>query len=97
MQERFECPACENACGHHHPLANAFTPDNDDAARGDFGIVAGGDVPRDRLGSQRPFAIVIVGGLMVNLAMSVFILPTLYVWFARRRDTLPEPEGSFEI
>ena len=34
---------------------------------------------------------------MVNLAMSVFILPTLYVWFARRRDTLPEPEGSFEI
>ena len=40
--------------------------------------------------SQRPFAIVIVGGLMVNLAMSIFILPTLYVWFASSSDRLPE-------
>jgi cobalt-zinc-cadmium resistance protein CzcA len=44
--------------------------------------------------SQRPFAIVIVGGLIVNLAMSVFILPTLYVWFAREDDRLPQPEGE---
>jgi cobalt-zinc-cadmium resistance protein CzcA len=46
--------------------------------------------------SQRPFAIVIVGGLMVNLAMSIFILPTLYVWLARAGDKLPEPEPNFE-
>jgi cobalt-zinc-cadmium resistance protein CzcA len=46
--------------------------------------------------SQRPFAIVIVGGLMVNLAMSIFILPTLYVWIAREGDKLPEREESFE-
>jgi cobalt-zinc-cadmium resistance protein CzcA len=46
--------------------------------------------------SQRPFAIVIVGGLMVNLAMSIFILPTLYVWLARPSDKLPEPEETFE-
>jgi heavy metal efflux system protein len=46
--------------------------------------------------SQRPFAIVIVGGLMVNLAMSVFILPTLYVWFARPNDRLPAPEEGFD-
>ena len=46
--------------------------------------------------SQRPFAIVIVGGLMVNLAMSIFILPTMYVWFARAGDKLPEPEEDFE-
>jgi cobalt-zinc-cadmium resistance protein CzcA len=46
--------------------------------------------------SQRPFAIVIVGGLIVNLAMSIFILPTLYVWFAREGDRLPEPEKAFE-
>ena len=46
--------------------------------------------------SQRPFAIVIVGGLMVNLAMSIFILPTLYVWLARDGDKLPEPEPNFE-
>jgi cobalt-zinc-cadmium resistance protein CzcA len=30
--------------------------------------------------SQRPFAIVIVGGLISGLVMSVFLLPTLYVW-----------------
>jgi cobalt-zinc-cadmium resistance protein CzcA len=46
--------------------------------------------------SQRPFAIVIVGGLMVDLVMSIFLLPTLYVWFARDDDKLPEPEVSFE-
>jgi len=46
--------------------------------------------------SQRPFAIVVVGGLMVNLAMSIFILPTLYVWSARKDDKLPEREESFE-
>ncbi|MGO9940332.1 MAG: efflux RND transporter permease subunit [Terracidiphilus sp.] len=46
--------------------------------------------------SQRPFAIVIVGGLMVDLVMSIFLLPTLYVWVARDTDKLPEPEASFE-
>jgi cobalt-zinc-cadmium resistance protein CzcA len=46
--------------------------------------------------SQRPFAIVIVGGLIADLVMSVFILPTLYVWFAREGDKLPDPEESFE-
>ena len=40
--------------------------------------------------SQRPFAIVIVGGLLAVLVMSVFVLPTLYVWFAGERDILPE-------
>jgi len=42
--------------------------------------------------SQRPFAIVIVGGLVAALALSIFLLPTLYVWFARNGDKLPEPE-----
>jgi cobalt-zinc-cadmium resistance protein CzcA len=46
--------------------------------------------------SQRPFAIVIVGGLIADLVMSIFILPTLYVWFARDGDKLPDPEESFE-
>jgi cobalt-zinc-cadmium resistance protein CzcA len=44
--------------------------------------------------SQRPFAIVIVGGLIVNLVMSIFVLPTLYVWCARPGDRLPELEGD---
>ena len=47
--------------------------------------------------SQRPFAIVIVGGLIADLCMSIFILPTLYVWFASDGDTLPEPEANFEV
>ena len=49
--------------------------------------------------SQRPFAIVIVGGLIANLLMSVFLLPTLYVWVARDGDVLPnaEPEVNFEL
>jgi heavy metal efflux system protein len=44
--------------------------------------------------SQRPFAIVIVGGLMANLAMSIFLLPTMYVWVARENDILPEAEAA---
>jgi cobalt-zinc-cadmium resistance protein CzcA len=45
--------------------------------------------------SQRPFAIVIVGGLIADLVMSIFLLPTLYVWMAGERDVLPAPEGQF--
>ena len=46
--------------------------------------------------SQRPFAIVIVGGLVGALVMGVFLLPTLYVWIARSTDVLPKPEKEFE-
>ena len=46
--------------------------------------------------SQRPFAIVIVGGLIGALLISVFLLPTLYVWIARPDDVLPTPETEFE-
>ena len=45
--------------------------------------------------SQRPFAIVIVGGLMAALIMSIFLLPTLYVWVAGERDVLPAVAGEF--
>ena len=47
--------------------------------------------------SQRPFAIVIVGGLLANLVIGIFLLPTLYVWFARDDDKLPDTEASFEV
>jgi cobalt-zinc-cadmium resistance protein CzcA len=46
--------------------------------------------------SQRPFAIVIVGGLISDLILSIFLLPTLYVWIARDNDKLPDPEPGFE-
>jgi cobalt-zinc-cadmium resistance protein CzcA len=44
--------------------------------------------------SQRPFAIVIVGGLISDLLLSIVLLPTFYVWIARDGDQLPTPEGS---
>jgi cobalt-zinc-cadmium resistance protein CzcA len=44
--------------------------------------------------SQRPFAIVIVGGLVGALLLSIFLLPTLYVWIAREGDLLPAAEGE---
>ena len=46
--------------------------------------------------SQRPFAIVIVGGLISDLVLSIFLLPTIYAWIAREGDVLPEPEGEFD-
>jgi heavy metal efflux system protein len=49
--------------------------------------------------SQRPFAIVIVGGLIAALIMSIFLLPTLYVWAAGQKDVLPaiDPEFAEDI
>ena len=44
--------------------------------------------------SQRPFAIVIVGGLIAGLIISIFLLPTLYSWFARSDDRLPEADAN---
>ncbi|MDR3773756.1 MAG: CusA/CzcA family heavy metal efflux RND transporter [Terracidiphilus sp.] len=44
--------------------------------------------------SQRPFAIVIVGGLLANLVIGVFLLPALYVWIARPDDILPALEDG---
>ena len=44
--------------------------------------------------SQRPFAIVIVGGLVAALVLSVIVLPTFYVWIARDGDVLPAAEAE---
>ena len=46
--------------------------------------------------SQRPFAIVIVGGLISALVMGIFLLPAMYVWIAREGDKLPDAEETFE-
>jgi cobalt-zinc-cadmium resistance protein CzcA len=47
--------------------------------------------------SQRPFAIVIVGGLLANLIIGIFLLPTLYVWVARDNDILSAVESDDEF
>jgi cobalt-zinc-cadmium resistance protein CzcA len=46
--------------------------------------------------SQRPFAIVIVGGLMVSMVINLVLLPTLYVWVAGDGDVLPAPDADFD-
>ena len=46
--------------------------------------------------SQKPFAIVIVGGLVAALILGVFLLPTLYVWVAGEQDVMPVPEPEKE-
>jgi cobalt-zinc-cadmium resistance protein CzcA len=40
---------------------------------------------------------VIVGGLISDLVMSIFLLPTLYVWMAGERDVLPAIESEDEV
>ena len=40
--------------------------------------------------SQRPFAIVIVGGLLTELALSLVLLPAFYAWMAGPKDVLPD-------
>ncbi|HEY6357830.1 MAG TPA: efflux RND transporter permease subunit, partial [Vicinamibacterales bacterium] len=44
--------------------------------------------------SQRPFAIVIVGGLLVGMALSIFVLPAIYVWAAGDHDVLPAVDAE---
>jgi len=46
--------------------------------------------------SQRPFAIVIVGGLVVGMVINLIVLPTLYVWVAGDHDVLPSPDMNFD-
>ena len=55
-----------------------------------FGLLPAALSPAIGSDSQRPFAIVIVGGLMAALILGIFLLPVLYVWVAGERDSLPE-------
>jgi heavy metal efflux system protein len=42
--------------------------------------------------SQKPFAVVIVGGLSATLLLSIYVLPTIYTWIAGDHDVLPADE-----
>ena len=46
--------------------------------------------------SQRPFAIVIVGGLLAALFISIYLLPTMYAWVAKDTDSLPLVDAELE-
>ena len=67
---------------------------HDDHAGGELGLLPAALSHGIGSDSQRPFAIVIVGGLVAALILGVFLLPTLYVWVARERDVLPEADMS---
>ena len=69
-------------------------PDHDDDARGDAGALASRDVERNGSDSQSRFAIVIVGGHLAALFVSIYLLPTMYVWVARDR---PLPLSEMEV
>ena len=48
--------------------------------------------------SQRPFAIVIVGGLIADLLMSIVLFPHYTCgWRAGERDVLPAAEEGFDV
>jgi hypothetical protein len=34
---------------------------------------------------------------VANLMLGIFLLPTMYVWFASGRDKLPEPEPGESV
>jgi len=38
--------------------------------------------------SQRPLAIVVVGGMLGDLVLGLFLLPVLYEWIAKEDDKL---------
>ena len=38
--------------------------------------------------SQRPFALVVVGGLLSRIALSISLLPVLYRWASKTGDRL---------
>jgi len=44
--------------------------------------------------TQRPFALVIVGGMVTTLAITLFVLPGVYYMLASERYTTPETEDE---
>jgi cobalt-zinc-cadmium resistance protein CzcA len=67
---------------HRLDAAPAHRADDGDAGRA--GPAADGAVARDRLETQRPLAIVVIGGLVTATLLTLVVLPSLYVsWFSR--------------
>jgi cobalt-zinc-cadmium resistance protein CzcA len=38
---------------------------------------------------QRPLASVVIGGLITSTILTLFVLPTFYIWFEKRKDEKP--------
>jgi len=82
----------------HEEMEEAMNLLDDDTADWDFylGLLRAALSHEIGSDSQRPFAIVIVGGLLSALTLSIVLLPTFYVWIAREGDELPKAEASLE-
>ena len=39
---------------------------------------------------QRPFSVVIIGGLLTSVVVTLFFLPVLYTYLARRGPAVPQ-------
>jgi len=63
------------------------------ASLGQFPAALSHDIGSD---SQRPLAIVIVGGLLAAMVFSLVFLPTAYTWFAGPGDHLPAAGEALE-
>jgi cobalt-zinc-cadmium resistance protein CzcA len=46
--------------------------------------------------TQRPFALVVVGGMATTLVISLFVLPVLYSLLTPRRLVSPEEEDGWD-
>ena len=44
---------------------------------------------------QRPLATVVIGGLVTSTLLTLLVLPTIYVWLARRKERQPEGVTPF--
>ena len=40
--------------------------------------------------TQRPLAVVVIGGLVSATVLTLLVLPTPYIWFARREGAMHE-------
>jgi cobalt-zinc-cadmium resistance protein CzcA len=43
---------------------------------------------------QRPLATVVIGGLVTSTLLTLFVLPSIYEWFAERPTTRLEPSDA---
>jgi cobalt-zinc-cadmium resistance protein CzcA len=74
----------------------AASPHHDDHAGGYLGTASRRHVARHRLRLAAAHLPLSSWEGLIDLLMSIFLLPTLYVWVAREGDKLPKPEASLK-
>ena len=59
-------------------------------------LIISGSIPGHEI--EHPMAIVIMGGMITSLLIDLFLIPTIYVFFAKNRDktVLKQIRGAAE-